>query len=156
MIAQTEIRQFAPADFPAVEAPVAASGSLHQHTPYTYWTAHRLFPALFLVAETDGDMSGFVFGAGPNGAGEVLCWQIASAEAHRGSGLGRELLRAFIDRARTAGARTLLFTVEEDNHASRRLFESCARQVGAPLRDLGLVPRLSAGLKPEQVLAFQI
>jgi GNAT superfamily N-acetyltransferase len=64
------------------------------------------FPATSLVAVGDDGIRGYLFGfVTPEGLGYVHL--IAIRDDARGSGLGRRLYAAFIDAARTQGARRL-------------------------------------------------
>ena len=85
--------------------------------------------AVLLVAEIDGNVVGYVFGAlegnnymllrGPSGA----IYDLVLDPEHRGRGIGSKLLNAALDVLRDKGApRAVLFTAEK-NVGAHRLFE---------------------------------
>ncbi|MGW8061025.1 N-acetyltransferase family protein [Streptomyces ziwulingensis] len=85
-------------------------------------------PADHLVAELDGAVVGYLRLGFPTGlASNAHVRQIrglAVAEAARGNGVGRALVRAAVDEARRLGARRLTLRVLGHNTAARGLYES--------------------------------
>jgi ribosomal protein S18 acetylase RimI-like enzyme len=96
------------------------------------------------------DDTEFLLGAGPDGtaAGVVAlrfrwtvwweaedCWieDVFVAEAARGTGLGRALVRAAIDRAAARGCRRVDLDVDVDNAAARALYASLGFEAGSQL-----------------------
>ena len=80
-----------------------------------------------LVADVDGDVVGlvhFVF--------HRHCWRIENVcylqdlyadPAVRGTGVGRKLIEAVYAAADTAGAPTVYWTTQDDNHTGRQLYD---------------------------------
>lgn len=113
------------------------SGALDLNSPYAYVLAGDHFAGTSVVADAgDGELAGFVTAYVPPDEPElVFVWQVAVDHAHRGSGLGRRLLHAVIDKATGRGVRGMSATVTPSNEASRRLFRSVARDRGATYRE---------------------
>jgi L-amino acid N-acyltransferase YncA len=132
------IRELRPDDWPAVREIYEdgiRSGDATFETEAPSWerwdAAH---PELRLVAERDGAVAGWA-ALSPvsdrccyEGVGEV---SVYVAESARGSGVGRALLEALVERSERAGYWTLNAGVFPENEASIRLHEACGfREVG--------------------------
>jgi L-2,4-diaminobutyric acid acetyltransferase len=114
---------------------VRASESLEENSRYAYLLVATHFAATSLVAERDGTLVGMVAGYRlPARPDTLFVWQIGVAREARRSGLGRRMLRELLRRPACRDVRRLEATVAEGNEASRRLFESLARELGAPCR----------------------
>ncbi|MFF0225605.1 GNAT family N-acetyltransferase [Streptomyces sp. NPDC004629] len=96
--------------------------------PYPPFFTERCGPEDHLVAELDGVLVGYIRLALPTSlACNVHVRQIqglAVADAARGAGVGRALLRAVQDEARRRGARRITLRVLGHNTPARRLYES--------------------------------
>ena len=105
-----------------------ATGSTPQH--YARFLGSQLddADAVFLVADTGGTVIGYVYAAlegydymalrGPAG----VIHDVIVDPAHRGHGVGRQLLNAALEQLTSRGApRVVLFTAQH-NHAAQRLF----------------------------------
>ncbi|MGW1804038.1 N-acetyltransferase family protein [Streptomyces sp. NPDC002078] len=88
----------------------------------------RHLPEDYLVAETDGRIVGYVRIGRPtplaSNAHVLQIQGLAVAEAARGRGLGRMLVRAAVEEARERGARRLTLRVLGHNAPARALYES--------------------------------
>jgi phosphinothricin acetyltransferase len=129
-------------DWPAVRAIYedgirGGDATFETETPsWERWDAAH--PELRLVAERDGAVVGWA-ALSPysdrccyEGVGEV---SVYVAEAARGSGIGRTLLEALVERSERAGYWTLNAGVFPENEASIRLHEACGfREVGVRRR----------------------
>lgn len=107
------------------------SGSLDANSPYAYLLFAQHFSDTCLIAESEGGPVGFVLGfRPPNKPGTLFVWQIGVAQAHRGNGIGREMLTALLrdlsDPLHHDGIRYLEATVTPSNTASQRMFRSLA------------------------------
>ena len=133
-----KIRGLQPDDWPAVRAIYEEGirgGNATFETEAPSWerwdTAH---PQPRLVAERGGAVVGWA-ALSPvsdrccyDGVGDV---SVYVAEAARGSGVGRALLEALVERSERAGYWTLNAGVFPENEASIRLHEACGfREVG--------------------------
>jgi ribosomal protein S18 acetylase RimI-like enzyme len=92
-----------------------------------------------LVAEADGQVIGYailrqVFPV-PSHRDVLEINGLAVDPAHQGHGVGRQLVEACAEQARSRGARKLTLRVLGDNDAARRLYESCGFHVEGVLRD---------------------
>ena len=107
------------------------SQRLDLNSPYAYLLWARDFSRTTIVADTGGDLGGFVTGyMRPDEPTTVMVWQIAVDEQHRGQGLAGRLLDELA--ART-GATALETTITDDNPASRATFAKFAERHGAEL-----------------------
>ncbi len=87
-----------------------------------------------VLAEHDGKVVGWVSGHVPPGRDDtVFVWQVAVCASMRGTGLGRHMLNALLDRPACARVRQMETTITRDNEASWGLFRSFARRLGGDL-----------------------
>lgn len=56
---------------------------------------------------------------------------------HRGQGIGRQLLEAIVERARSAGMHTIIGVIDSTNTASRRMHESAGFELVGKLPEVG-------------------
>jgi L-2,4-diaminobutyric acid acetyltransferase len=115
---------------------VVDSGVLDENSCYLYLLLARDFATTCVVAErSGGELVGFVSAyRRPRDPESLFVWQIGVAESARRQGLARRMLDHVLDRDACRSVRYLEATVSDDNHASRRLFQSLARDRGAPLK----------------------
>lgn len=76
-----------------------------------------------LVAESAGELCGFVVAWNVGEEGEIAT--IAVAESARGQGIGRKLLEAALHEATRRGATQMFLEVRPANAAAIRLYENC-------------------------------
>jgi L-amino acid N-acyltransferase YncA len=132
------IRELRSEDWPAVRAIYeegirGGNATFETETPsWEGWDAAH--PELRLVAECDDSVVGWAALSPASarrcyrGVGDVSVYVAAEA---RGSGLGRELLAALVERSEAAGYWTLSAGVFPENEASIRLHTACGfRAVG--------------------------
>lgn len=70
----------------------------------------------------------------PDKPDTLFVWQIAVSQQARGQGLGKRLLKEILSRPVCREVAYLETTVTENNHASRALFQSLAKEYGGDLR----------------------
>ena len=87
------------------------------------------------VAVFDGeDLVGFVSGyLEPNQPDTLFVWQVVIAEAARGKGLAKRMLRELLAREACSEVRYIETTITPDNDASWGLFRSLARELNTEL-----------------------
>jgi ribosomal protein S18 acetylase RimI-like enzyme len=99
----------------------------------------RIAPADVLVAETGGVIAGFAaLGQSHPLASSSHVLQIRGLAVHparQRCGVGRQLVEACIEQARSRGARKLSLRVLGGNVAARRLYEACGFTVEGVLRE---------------------
>ncbi|MFE4539081.1 GNAT family N-acetyltransferase [Streptomyces scopuliridis] len=83
--------------------------------------------ALAFVAADETEILGWCWGhhlARPDSSSMLYVHQLEVAEVHRRQGVGRSLLRAFMEAGTKAGATKMFLTTGEENLAARSLYES--------------------------------
>lgn len=118
---------------------VAGTGVLDVNSTYAYLLMATDFAQTSIVADRDGDICGLITGYHPPTRPEVLfVWQVAVAEAARGTGLALTMLDTLahrVRRSRHGHPITVEATVAPDNSASRALFGAFARRHGVPMTE---------------------
>lgn len=80
------------------------------------------FRSYLVMTDDHGTIIGYAGLFAPGAEGDIQT--IAVTEAHRGKGLGRELLAALIDEASTRNVTQLFLEVREDNEPAQQLYRS--------------------------------
>ena len=103
------------------------------------WTTWLRFldpgePVHALVAEARGELVGlahYLFHRSTIRI-ELACYlqDLYTAESARGQGVGRALIGAVAERARSAGTTRLYWQTHESNHTARRLYDAVAERSG--------------------------
>lgn len=123
------------------------SGSLDVNSPYAYLLVCSDFAATSIVAEDDTGLLGYVAAYRPPGdPTSLFVWQVTVASTAQGRGLASRLLKQAI--SSQDDLRWLTATVTPGNHASLRLFQGLARELGVGCREQ---VRFPAELFPEEV-----
>ncbi|MCK8514890.1 diaminobutyrate acetyltransferase [Methylonatrum kenyense] len=113
---------------------VTDSGVLDPNSCYMYLLLCKDFADTCVVAEHEGRVVGFVTGyRPPTRPDAIFLWQVGVDAAMRGCGLGKRLLAAFLQSSGAAGAARLETTISPSNEASKALFASVARSIGADM-----------------------
>lgn len=108
---------------------------LELNSCYAYLLFCSDFRDTCVVAEEAGRLAGFVIAyRPPRRPGSVFVWQVGVSPHFRKRGIGVRLLRHLVMLPSCREVEYLEATVAPSNVASRRLFESVARQLGATLR----------------------
>lgn len=111
---------------------VKESGTLDLNSAYLYLLLCKDFAETCVVAQQGQRLVGFVTGYEPPDRDSVIfLWQIGVDPACRGKGLGKRMLRTFLDQATARGATLLETTISPSNQASQALFRGLARDLGA-------------------------
>ena len=127
---------------------VGRTGGLERNTSYAYLLLCTHFAGTCLLAESAGELAGFVLAyRRPDQLDDLFVWQIGVAPEARGAGLGGRLLDALIELPGCAGARHLAATVAPGNEPSRRMFRAFARRRGLRFE---VTPGFAAALFPEE------
>ena len=104
---------------------------LDVNSSYSYLLWCRDFSDTTIVAESAGDVVGFVTGfLRPQSPTTLFVWQVAVDCAQRGRGLGVAMLNRLLD---NTAAQRLETTVSPDNAASIAMFTALARQRNKPI-----------------------
>ncbi|MBC7203095.1 MAG: diaminobutyrate acetyltransferase [Pusillimonas sp.] len=126
-------------DAKAVHALITASPPLDVNSVYVYLLLSHHFTDTCVVAELDNEIVGFVSAYVPPKTPDVLfVWQVAVHERGRGLGLGKSMLQDILQRPGLHSIRFVETTVGPDNAASRGMFASLARKVGADINETAL------------------
>jgi L-2,4-diaminobutyric acid acetyltransferase len=103
--------------------------TLETNSRYAYLLVATHFRDTSLVAERGGEFVGFIAGYRiPRRPDTLFVWQIGTAPSVRRTGLGRRMLTSLLGQVEQHGVCRLEATVAPGNAASRRLFESLARE----------------------------
>jgi ribosomal protein S18 acetylase RimI-like enzyme len=92
--------------------------------------------AIAFIAVEDYDVKGWCWGyllARPDATTMLYLHNLEVVEAYRRQGIGRELLRSFMEAGAQRGASKMFLITGEDNRAARTLYES----MGAGLAEQG-------------------
>jgi phosphinothricin acetyltransferase len=144
------VRDATPADLPALldiyNEAVANTTASWDHDPWSAvrhadWYAHKVesgFP--ILVADEDGEVLGYAtYGEFHAKIGYAATREhsVYLRPQSRGRGVGRTLMLALIDRARSRGVHTLIGELSADNEASLRLHAGLGFVEVGRLREVG-------------------
>ncbi len=112
---------------------LADRAGLDLNSPYAYVMWAEYHSSTSLVAESEGELIGFVIGFRVPGAPDtVFVWQIAVDERARGTGIGGQLLDELV---RRTGARAIEATVTPRNHASAAMFRGLGTRHGSDVEE---------------------
>ncbi|MBK1727262.1 diaminobutyrate acetyltransferase [Halorhodospira neutriphila] len=121
-------------DGAAIHRLVQRTGVLDVNSCYLYLLLCREFADTCVVAEQAGRLCGFVTGfEPPQRPGAIFLWQVGVDPEAQGQGLGKQLVRAFLDTPGGRRAEALETTISPSNAASQALFRAVARERGAQL-----------------------
>lgn len=99
------------------------------------------FAQTTVVARDGDEIVGCVTGFRlPKSPATLFVWQVAVATSHRRQGLGRRMIRDILARPANADMCVIETTVSPSNEASRGMFRSLARELGAPFDTIGGFP----------------
>lgn len=122
-------------DGPRVWALIAATPALDGNSLYANLLQCSDFSATCALAETDGELVGWMSGYIPPKQPDTLfVWQICVSDAARGRGLAGQLIGEVLARPDNAHIRHIACTITQDNAASWALFTAVARKLDAPLQ----------------------
>lgn len=114
------------------EGPTAVSQAMTDLTWDRFFDAYE--PMHCLVAEAGDDLIGFthyLFHRNTVMAGPVCYLQdLFTSEAARGRGVGRALIEAVYDAARTSGSPRVYWQTQETNVTAQRLYDTVAEKSG--------------------------
>ncbi len=120
------------ADATSVRGLIKACPPLDLNSTYAYMLLCTHFAGTCVVAETDGEVVGFVSGyRQPSSPDTLFVWQVAVRESARGCGVAFGLLDELTSRPECAGVARIETTINPSNQASWSLFESFAAKRGA-------------------------
>ncbi|MDG6915085.1 MAG: GNAT family N-acetyltransferase [Nitrososphaerota archaeon] len=117
-------------DIPSVIGVNAATLPEH-YSDYFYYEVLNEFPGTFIVAELGGEVVGYVMCRTEYGLSVIKRFgiarkghiiSIATMEAHRGKGIGTELIRHSIEEMKRAGCKEVFLEVRVTNDGAVRLY----------------------------------
>lgn len=147
-----KIRTAIETDYPEILDIAEQERYLVRHTTYTYWLIQKMDPEAVLVADSDGEVTGFVAGIFDfQGPDRSMLVQIAISPTARRTGLGRKLVEHFAARSLAKGKSSILFTISPKNSISEQFFEAIARDNHTVLRSLGTTGTLGGTLDEENL-----
>ncbi len=123
----------------AIRDLVAETGVLDLNSTYAYLLLATDFADTSVVAESDGDLRGFITGFQPPTRPDVLfVWQVAVAPGAQRGGLAAAMLDSLVEHVRTQRGQapvTVEATVSPGNASSRAFFGAFARRHGVALSE---------------------
>lgn len=126
------MREPNPSDGAPIRDLIASCPPLDVNSTYCYLLIASHFHATSVVAGEEGALGGFVSGyLKPEDPETLFIWQVAVGSKARGQGLARRMIEHILARPACANVRRLETTVSPSNAASRALFQSLARRLGA-------------------------
>ncbi len=129
-----EIRKPKAEDAKHVWELVHADATLEDNSAYCYLLLCTHFAANGIIAESAGNIAGFVMAYRPPSDPEaIFVWQVGVAPAGRGRGLATRMLNRLVDQPDNRDASYLTATVAPENESSNRLFAAFAREQNARL-----------------------
>lgn len=127
-------RKAVPQDGQYIWQTVADSKKLDVNSAYCYIMMCQYFSDTCWVAESEGEIIGFVTAfIKPSRPDVLFVWQIAVASEHRGKRIAESLLRQLITSEYCSNIRHVETTISPSNAASTRLFAKFAQELAAPL-----------------------
>lgn len=136
----------------AVWRTVQATGTLETNTAYFYLIFCSDFSQTCLIAESGNEVAGVLIGYHPPEQSETaFCWQVGVLPAWQGKGLGKQILRSWLDLPGNQSVKWVTATVADDNAASDQLFRSFARSLDVPcvVSEHFTADHFPAGHRPE-------
>ncbi|NHN33241.1 diaminobutyrate acetyltransferase [Paenibacillus agricola] len=110
---------------------VKESGVLDTNSEYCYLMLCKYFSDTCVIAESNGQMVGFVSAFQPPAEKDCMfIWQIAVSTKYQGSGIGTYLIQAALSQ-QDMGVRYIEATISLGNAASIALFDKIAKQLGS-------------------------
>lgn len=130
---QAEFRSPTPEDGQRVWELIAACPPLDQNSLYCNLLQCTDFATTCVLAEIDGELSGWVSGYRPPGDRDSLfIWQVAVRDKARGLGLAGAMFDELLSRSAMIGVSKIKTTITSENEASWALFRSLAQKLSAP------------------------
>lgn len=123
------LRSPTPSDSAALNLLIKKSPPLDTNSVYCNLLQCTHFSGTSVAAIFNKSLVGFISGyCPPKTPGTLFIWQVAVAEAFRGSGLGKKMLHWLISQPACAAANSLSTTITAENRASWALFQGFARE----------------------------
>lgn len=115
---------------------IKSSPPLDLNSSYLYFLQASHFADTCIVAEQDGQITGFLSAyIQPNKPQALFVWQVVVAESHRGLGMAKTMLNELLKNQPNDSAITeLTCTISPSNKASQSLFNSFAKTHGLSLQ----------------------
>ncbi|MBO1923086.1 diaminobutyrate acetyltransferase [Thiomicrorhabdus sp. 6S3-12] len=117
---------------------IADSPPLDLNSSYLYFLQSSHFADTCVVAESDGELLGFISGyLRPDKPEELFVWQMVVAKTGRGRGIAKGLVKQLIKQSLAFSQtplQSLSCTISPSNQASQGVFKSLAKAFGLTLR----------------------
>ncbi|WP_260981947.1 diaminobutyrate acetyltransferase [Paenibacillus sp. 32O-W] len=137
---------------------VRQSRVLDVNSVYCYIMLCRYFAETCVIAEKEGELTGFVTSCPVPGSRDTLfVWQIGVAESERGQGVGRRLLEELLKRESCRDIRYLETTISPSNGPSRALFARLTDSLETKMVEAGGFPaQMFPGEEHEEEKLYRI
>jgi diaminobutyrate acetyltransferase len=135
-----EIRRSSVEDFLKLHELVGRIENIVQHPPHFYKIMLRYFGDTIILAEEEGELTGFLLGfVSQTNPEEYFIWQLGVDPRYRGRKIAGKIMEETIKAAGEKGCRLVSATVEIVNIPSQRLFESSGFQIVTSSEDGELI-----------------
>ncbi len=115
---------------------IANSPPLDLNSVYSYYLLSEHFRDTCVVAESQGEIAGFISAYHPPKRNNTLfVWQVVVDQRLRGKQIARRMLNALLQQLEPCELRYVEATVNPSNTASRRLFERLAIEHGSDMEE---------------------
>ncbi len=119
-----------------LHALVQTAGTLDVNSCYLYLLLCDHFSETCILAEREEELLGFVTAyRPPNRPDSLFVWQVGVLPSARGQGIARALLDTLLAQDSCRDICWIELTISPSNTASRALFQSLARDLGANLHE---------------------
>lgn len=133
---EVRFRQPDVGDGAAIHQAVIDVGTLDHNSTYLYLLLCRDFAETCILAERGGALAGFITGYRPPAQNDtIFVWQVGVLPAARGAGVASRMLDGLLLSDGCRGVRFMDTTVTPSNAASRAMFQSLARRLGAKIEE---------------------
>ena len=109
------IRTSHPEDLEAISHLEQEAFTTHSYPPFFFRQAYEIFSDLFRVAESNGEIVGYIIGSLQSGSTEGWIMSLAVKKENRGKGIAKMLIESVVKILSGRGAKNVLLTVEPEN-----------------------------------------
>ena len=134
------IRHITESDLDTVIKILQESGSfLIRHSDFSYILMFKYFPELCFLIEKNSRPFGYVIGFRTSKPEVCYLWQIGIIKELQGKGYSEKLIRSFFSAAKDLGCSEVQVSIEPENIASIKAFQSFSRKLALNMKTLDTI-----------------